>query len=178
MPDGLDAMEGITLDELEQKSGVSARTIRYYMLNGLLAGPTGQGPAARYPVGHVERLRAIRVLQDQGRQLASIRTELDSVTDEDLAANRWQPAPPKSPTVSTGRHEGPFHDRQRGLFPASPRSEPPVSRSQWERFELEPGVELHVRRPLSTSANRRIQKLLRMAEDLKAATAQWGDKEV
>lgn len=161
--------DGLTLDELEKRSGVSGRTIRYYMLNGLLAGPSGAGQATRYPVGHVGRLRAIRMLQDEGRQLAAIRSELEVTSDDDLAQAGWQPTQ-VSPRTSAG-------GQQRLLPGLTTKHDTPSVRSQWEHFELEPGVELHVRRPLGTSANRRVQYLLRLAEKLRTTFA-TGDQEV
>lgn len=151
----------LTIEELEKRSGESTRTIRYYMLNGLLSGPVGQGSAARYPAGHVARLQQIRQLQDEGRQLAAIRNLLQTVSDDELTAGQWQPPPRAQLTPMTG----PL--RQAGLFESDRRltsAEVAVNRSQWERFELEPGVELHVRRPLSTAANRRVQRLLKVAQ--------------
>ena len=158
-----------SLEDLAQRSGESVRTIRYYMLNGLLAGPTGQGPAARYPQGHVPRLRLIRRLQDEGGQLSAIRERLAAAEDSevaamlrllDLAPRSGLPEPPKqsSPPSVYSSLSGRPHKL----------SSEPVRRSQWEHFELEPGVELHVRRPLTTSANRRVQKLLGEAAKLTA----------
>ncbi|MBM4343825.1 MAG: MerR family transcriptional regulator [Deltaproteobacteria bacterium] len=162
--------DALSLDDLSAATGVSPRTIRYYMLNGLLAGPTGSGPAARYPAGHAPRLRAIRSLQDDGRQLAAIRAELDTVSDDDLLAGRWRP------NLSSARASPAGQGR---LFPdSSPRSEPSAIRTQWERFVLEDGVELHVRRPLSTAANRRVQELLRTADKLRKFMSANGAEEV
>lgn len=39
-------------------------------------------------------------------------------------------------------------------------------RSQWERIALEPDVELHVRRPLSRIANKRVDRLVAFARQL------------
>jgi hypothetical protein len=46
---------------------------------------------------------------------------------------------------------------------------PSAGRSQWERVPLTSDVELHVRRPLTRDANRRVEKLL----DLDAIRAAW-----
>ncbi len=161
--------DSLSLEDLSKVTSVTPRTIRYYMLNGLLAGPTGAGSAARYPAGHVPRLRAIRQLQDDGRQLAAIRAELDTVSDDDLLAGRWQP------TLSSAR-ASPSSQGKLFAEPA-PRPEASAQRSQWERFVLEDGVELHVRRPLSTAANRRVQELLRQAEKLKKYMSAPGAEE-
>ena len=142
----------VTIDELAMASGEGRRTIRYYMLNGLLAGPTGQGPAARYPAGHADRLRLIRRLQDQGLQLSAIRDALDRLDDTSV---RSALAAPEPSMPATAGHSG---TRETSVGSA---------RSQWERFELDAGVELHVRRPLPVSANRRVQRLLDYAEKLR-----------
>ncbi|MSP92821.1 MAG: MerR family transcriptional regulator [Myxococcales bacterium] len=142
----------VTIDDLALTSGESRRTIRYYMLNGLLAGPSGQGPAARYPAGHVDRLRLIRRMQDQGLQLSTIRDALDRLDDGSVRSALSAPvAMPSAPAAASGPREGPVGS----------------ARSQWERFELDIGVELHVRRPLPVSANRRVQRLLEYAEKLR-----------
>ena len=40
---------------------------------------------------------------------------------------------------------------------------PTSERSQWERIALTDDVELHIRRPLSRDANRRVERLLEQA---------------
>jgi hypothetical protein len=42
----------------------------------------------------------------------------------------------------------------------------PSVKSQWERISLAPDVELHVRRPLTREANRRVEKLLDLARHI------------
>ena len=50
---------------------------------------------------------------------------------------------------------------------AAPMSSPsPSVKSQWERISLAPDVELHVRRPLTREANRRVEKLLDLARHI------------
>ena len=41
-----------------------------------------------------------------------------------------------------------------------------VERSQWERVVLAPDVELHVRRPLSRTQNKRVDRLVTIAREL------------
>jgi DNA-binding transcriptional MerR regulator len=51
--------------------------------------------------------------------------------------------------------------------PAPPDPEPsPLTRSQWDRIELAPDVELHVRRPLSRFQNRAVDRLVGIARKL------------
>ncbi|MDH4143531.1 MAG: hypothetical protein OEV61_13060, partial [Chloroflexota bacterium] len=43
---------------------------------------------------------------------------------------------------------------------------PHPQRSQWERIGLGPDVELHIRRPLSRSTAKRVDRLVEIARDL------------
>lgn len=66
----------LTLGELVDVAGVSARTIRYYQAERLLQPPgrdREDGRVARYGVEHVERLRLIGELRDRGLKLPAIR---------------------------------------------------------------------------------------------------------
>lgn len=61
-----------SIDELSDISGFSIRTIRYYIQEGLLNPPPGRGRGGFYFDSHLQRLREIKALQDQGLKLASI----------------------------------------------------------------------------------------------------------
>ncbi|HOU54025.1 MAG TPA: helix-turn-helix domain-containing protein [Myxococcota bacterium] len=62
-----------TLLELAEATGASARTIRYYIAQGLLPGPVTQGCKAHYTGAHADRLQEIRRLQGEGWSLAQIK---------------------------------------------------------------------------------------------------------
>ena len=62
----------MTLAELSEASDIPARTIRFYISRGLLAGPTKAGRAAAYTDEHLARLNEIKKLQAGGRMLAEI----------------------------------------------------------------------------------------------------------
>ena len=152
----------LTLEELCDATGETRRTVRFYILNGLLTPPVGAGPASRYPGEHVERLRFIRQMQDDGMQLSKIRAILESTPAHGLRhflptvplAAAASPSPP--PMLAS-----PFEPME-----TSDAAETGFLRSPWERITLEPGVELHVRRPLGVAANRRVQRLLDFAQKL------------
>ena len=61
-----------TLGEIAEESGVSARTIRFYISRGLMEGPEKAGRGAKYGQGHVDRLQEIQRLQGEGLTLAEI----------------------------------------------------------------------------------------------------------
>ena len=85
----------MTLRDLVEETGVTPRTVRYYIQAGLLPAPVGSGPASRYGEQHLPRLRRIRQLQRQHRRLSEIRSRLRARTDEEVAeltANPHRPS--------------------------------------------------------------------------------------
>ena len=61
-----------TVDEVAAEVGLTVRTVRYYQSEGLLPAPTRVGREARYGDEHLERLRLIARLQEQGLRLTAI----------------------------------------------------------------------------------------------------------
>ena len=87
-----------SLQDLADLAGVSPRTVRYYVAQGLLPSPGQTGPGARYTDGHLARLRLIRRLQREHLPLAEIRNRLAQLDDETIAGllEADAPAPPDS----------------------------------------------------------------------------------
>jgi DNA-binding transcriptional MerR regulator len=83
------AEDPITLAELEQKSGIPARTIRFYISRGLLDGPSKAGRGAAYTAAHVQRLAKIKALQDKGHVLSEIATILSGAERVAVPATAW-----------------------------------------------------------------------------------------
>lgn len=54
---------GITLEELSERTGVEARTLRSWVSEGLLAPPFRGGRGASYPTSNVDRALAVRGLR-------------------------------------------------------------------------------------------------------------------
>jgi len=63
----------IGLEELVDRSGITARTIRYYQSEGVLPRPRKDGREARYNAAHLERLELIGDLQARGLKLEAIK---------------------------------------------------------------------------------------------------------
>jgi DNA-binding transcriptional MerR regulator len=72
------------LNELSAAAGVTPRTIRYYVQQGLLPSPGTRGPGTRYDRAHLDRLQLIRRLQRQHLPLAEIRKRLEALNDESV----------------------------------------------------------------------------------------------
>jgi DNA-binding transcriptional MerR regulator len=65
------------VEELAQAAGVRVDTLRFYQGRGLLPPPRREGRIAVYAEAHLERLRRIRELQEQGLRLNQIRKLLE-----------------------------------------------------------------------------------------------------
>jgi DNA-binding transcriptional MerR regulator len=88
-----------TIADLARLTGVTPRTVRYYVAQGLLPGPDATGRGAHYDEGHLARLRLTRRLQRQHLPLAEIRARLSTMTDDEvasLASTDSAPAPPST----------------------------------------------------------------------------------
>src|SRR5438046_2449421 len=67
----------MSIGELADVSGLSRRSIRFYVQQKLLPPPEGDGRVARYDTSHLERLRRIGELQAAGHSLEGIRRVLE-----------------------------------------------------------------------------------------------------
>jgi DNA-binding transcriptional MerR regulator len=81
-----------SLTELAGLAGVTPRTVRYYVAQGLLPSPGTSGPGAKYDDGHLDRLRLIRRLQREHLPLADIRQRLAGLDDATVATLADVPA--------------------------------------------------------------------------------------
>jgi DNA-binding transcriptional MerR regulator len=78
--------ERYTMSDLEQATGLSPRTIRYYITEGLLPAARGRGVGATYSQVHLLRLKAIELLKNENLPLERIKQRLDGMSDAELAA--------------------------------------------------------------------------------------------
>lgn len=89
-PDATDALERFAIDELATLAGVTPRTVRYYIAEGLVERPVGEKRGAHYLRRHLEQLLLIRRWTDAGLSLDRIR-ELIAGAPEDPAPRRTLP---------------------------------------------------------------------------------------
>jgi DNA-binding transcriptional MerR regulator len=68
----------VRIDTAAQLTGLTTRSIRAYQSQGLLPAPGLEGRVGFYDTRHLDRLRAIRRLQEQGFSLAGIKRLLDA----------------------------------------------------------------------------------------------------
>ena len=87
-----------SLSDLASLAGVTPRTVRYYVAQGLLPSPDAAGPATKYGEGHLARLRLIKRLQREHLPLAEIRSRIERMGDDEvqglLGAQASQPPQP------------------------------------------------------------------------------------
>src|SRR5688572_4244702 len=166
------------LAHLCEAADVTARTVRYYIQQGLLPAPETRGPAAHYHEGHLARLRLIKRLQREHLPLREIRKRVAKLTDDD-DESLLKSAPSKRDQSALGYIREVLAGSSPQLLRAArlmalPRltlgareSPPPQpARSNWERMTLTPDIELHVRRPLTREQNRSVERLLEFAREL------------
>ena len=168
-----------SLTELADLANVSPRTIRYYIGQGLLPGPGTVGPGAKYDDTDLARLRVIKRLQLDHLPLAEIRGRLEVMDDAEVVHLDQTPPPPADSALDYLRRIRAPQSiaEQRAMYrmptptePAAPAPAPPpdtrLERSQWDRIELAPDIELHIRRPLARSTSKRVDRLISIARDL------------
>ncbi|HLW00690.1 MAG TPA: MerR family transcriptional regulator [Ktedonobacterales bacterium] len=186
----LEEEQTLTIEELAERAETSVRTIRFYIAEGLLPGPGARGKAASYSGDHLQRLRLIRRLAEQRVPLAEMREMLARLSpgdeqallneEEERAMQREQAAQSTSPKdylatllhqARAARQPPSAQPSAATSFPAAPAPAaklPPQpipglpSRPihMWQRWELAPGVELHVRADVAAQQRQLIERLL------------------
>ena len=101
--------------ELAELGGVSRRTVRYYVQEGLLPAPHGVGRGNHYGQEHLDRLLEVKAMQEKGWSLDRIRGQ--------RGREERGPAP-----VLEGRNV----------------TVAPIPREAWLRLTVAPGIEIHL----------------------------------
>ena len=128
------------LTELAQEAGVSPRTVRYYVQRGLLPAPPFKGPDTVYGEEHLLRLKAIRALQAKFLPLDAIQVELTRLSPEELRALVDASPPSPEPVSPPTPPLPPVPQPVKAEHADSPSAEV----TSWRRWELAPGLELHL----------------------------------
>jgi len=172
------------IGELAEKAGVSVRTIRYYISEGLLPSPDVRGRYSIYDEGYLHRIQLIKRLKDAYLPIKEIRRKLDTETEEQIeqflalyendrtlrndaldyiaALQNEETQPVTKPAAAPS----PL-DRS---FPRQPLEVPmrikkgEVDESNWRRIVIAPGVELHI---IEIEASQLGDHLVDIIEELK-----------
>jgi DNA-binding transcriptional MerR regulator len=141
---------GVRPTNASARAAPSARSIRFYVANGLLERPEGTGTAATYNYRHFLQLLAIKIRQREGVTLDAIKAEMKEVTGDALERRVASSlAAALGATVET---------RKQAVDDETPAS--------WRRIAVADGVELHVR---EDSPSSREEALVAMREAVRAA---------
>jgi DNA-binding transcriptional MerR regulator len=79
-----DEEQQYSLSELTEAAGVSPRTVRYYIGEGLLPPPATHGPRSYYTGEHLVRLKAIGKMKDAYLPLREVRRRLNQLNEDQL----------------------------------------------------------------------------------------------
>ncbi len=141
---------GVRPTNASARAAPSARSIRFYVANGLLERPEGTGTAATYNYRHFLQLLAIKIRQREGVTLDGIKTEMRDVTGDALERRVASSlAAALGATVETRR-----------------QAADDDATASWRRVAVADGVELHVR---DDSPASRDEALVAMREAVRAA---------
>lgn len=131
------------------RAAPTARSVRFYVANGLLDRPEGTGTAATYNYRHFLQLLAIKIRQREGQSLDKIKAEMKDVTGDALErriATSLAPALASGSDSTAEREDGTTHS--------------------WRRAPVADGIELHIR---EDSPAARDEAVIAMREAVRAA---------
>lgn len=165
-----------TLAELADRSGIPARTIRYYIGQGLIPAPGRKGAGTRYPGSTLDRLQLIRRFREDHLPLAEIRRRIVVLSDAEVASIVGEDVPaPRALPAGIGRYDASsagrylVADRAPLRLMYDPRAAAGIPREEigerttWERVVLGPEIELHVRGPLAGRRRRIVERIIASA---------------
>jgi DNA-binding transcriptional MerR regulator len=186
------------ISELCERADVTPRTVHFYVQQGLLPPAGSPGPGARYTQGHVARIKLIRLLQRQHLPLAEIARRTKGLNDEQvtalLAETKQRRPDDRGSALDYIRDvlAQPAHGRTTSRQTPAPSTEwravessidlksvgAPAApeRSQWERFTLTDGIEVHIRRPMTRVEQRQFERLMAAARKIFADIEGEGQK--
>jgi hypothetical protein len=126
-------------DELADLGGVTRRTVRYYVQEGLIPPPLGVGRGRHYGPAHLERLLEVRAQQEAGLSLDHIRARRAPAP----GGGHHEPRPPQPLPRTTWRRLAlapgvELHVAHDIKLPAPGRLEELV---EWCRHHLSPNTE-------------------------------------
>ena len=141
---------GIRPTNASARVAPSARSVRFYVANGLLDRPEGAGTAATYNYRHLLQLLAIKIREREGATLEGIKSEMKDMTGDALerrVAASLAPALGAQADVAVRET-----DEERS--------------ASWRRVPVADGIELHVRDDAPAA---RDEALVAMREAVRAA---------
>jgi DNA-binding transcriptional MerR regulator len=120
---------GLRPTNASARSAPSARSVRFYVANGLLDRPEGTGTSATYNYRHFLQLLGIKIRQREGQTLESIKREMQGVAGDTLERRVAQSL---APALGVGAD-------------TVARADDGAAPLAWRRLAVADGIEVHVR---------------------------------
>ena len=136
-------MNTYSIQDLCDQTGVTRRTVYFYIQQGILPPPAGAGVSTAYSDAHLVRLKLIPLLRSQGLRLDDIRKYFQTASIEDLKQKLA-----KTPVQAAVR------------APFVPKAETLLA------YQLPAGIQLLVPAVLSTPDRRKVEQLLEFTRTL------------
>jgi DNA-binding transcriptional MerR regulator len=121
-----------TIQELSELSGLSRRTIHFYVQQEIIPPPQGAGLGAYYTDNHLLRLKLVPVLRQQGLRLDDIRQKFHGVSEGELGEiyensnQRVDESPPEQPARQNYIH----YQLPAGIILMAPATLSPLERQK------------------------------------------------
>lgn len=157
------------IHELAEITGVSLRTIRFYIEKGLLPEPPVKGRYAAYSDEYVDRIKLIRLLKNQRLPLDEIREQIAGLSHDEVRealkrVDDRRAAGPQKPLPGVKRETGLIREVNDYLNSRRPVGVKPLFHGKvWERVIIGPGIELHIHRTVDARQIRKIQEIIDFA---------------
>ena len=89
--------ESYLINQLAERAGVTVRTIRYYVNEGLLPPPQTKGRYSAYDEDYLYRIKLIKFYKESYLPLSRIRELLDEMSPEEIkaAVEKYEKEPPE-----------------------------------------------------------------------------------
>jgi DNA-binding transcriptional MerR regulator len=89
--------ESYLINQLAERAGVTVRTIRYYVNEGLLPSPQTKGRYSAYDEDYLYRIKLIKFYKESYLPLSRIRELLDEMSPEEIKASveKYEKEPPE-----------------------------------------------------------------------------------
>lgn len=177
--------EEYLIGELANKTGVSVRTIRYYISEGLLPSPQSRGRYTIYDEEYIDRIATIKRLKEAFLPIKEIRTMLETKSEAEINEflSIYEDTGPSNEALdyisSMMDKEKHYQAEPAGIQKQAPmpelfsaRSRMPSARgsnhlednSVWRRFEIVPGFEVHVREDVFKQSGKIVFNLIESAK--------------
>ncbi len=160
----------MTLEELSRETGLTPRTIRFYIGQGLIPPPRSRGRGAHYSDEHLLGLRRVMELRAQRFGLQEIEAIIQgsdkrNSMSEDKEGTYTEYGTDPGSAVQEYVHRA----RYNTTAVSTDTDETTPFPSRWTRHPVVPGIEIHVEASISATERRTVEQATRTLREELAA---------